>query len=41
LDDLIDACLRLSPAQRPTLDQLLSRLEPVTGVSAADRRWSR
>jgi eukaryotic-like serine/threonine-protein kinase len=41
LGDLIDACLRLSPAQRPTLDQLLSRLEPVTGVSAADRRWSR
>jgi serine/threonine protein kinase len=41
LAQLIDACLRPDPVDRPALEQLLVGLQPVAGLAPRERRWGR
>jgi serine/threonine protein kinase len=40
LADLIDACLAPDPGDRPMLQELLARLEPLAELPTRERRWS-
>jgi serine/threonine protein kinase len=40
LATLIDACLSPDPDDRPMLQELLARLEPLAELPAAERRWN-
>ncbi len=41
LADLVAACLEPEPGARPTVVELMARLEPVSGLPPEERRWGR
>jgi eukaryotic-like serine/threonine-protein kinase len=41
LAQLIDACLKADPVQRPTVHELLGSLEPLADLPETEKRWTR